>query len=159
MIHKKGDINEVRFNKKAPWCCPSYKNYYIQARYIGRDIYGNETYEYALFRKLPFILIRHFRTRKQAYEYLSNLTGYTRWDIKMGNQNIVNDYDFLGIVYGSTIYRIEKRTRELYSRPIDDERLTCWHTKYVDCLSEAKQIIQSREGNRNEKDQGKATRL
>ena len=135
--------NEIRFSKKAHWCCPSYKDFYIQDRYIGRDVYGNETYEYALFRKHPFHVIRRFRKRKQAYEYVSNLTGYTRWDIKMSNYNIINERDFLGVVYGNTIYRIVKRTREVQSRPIDDERLTCWHTKYVDCLSEAKQIIQN----------------
>ena len=134
---------EIKFTKAAPYCCPSYKNYYIQDRYTGRDIYGNETYEYALFRKQPFQTIRRFRTRRQAYEYVSHMTGYTRFDIKMGSSGIImNDREYLGIIHGYTMYRIAKRTREVATRPVNDTQLTRWHMKYVDCLSEAKEILE-----------------
>lgn len=139
-------MQEIRFSRAAPWHCTSYKSYYIQDRSSGRDVHGNETYEYALFLKQPFQVVRRFRTRKQAYEYVSRLTGYSRWDIKMGSNGIVvNDREYLGVVYGNTMYRITRRTREVVTRPVDDKQLTRWHMKYVDCLSEAKEIIQNRE--------------
>ena len=34
-------------------CCPSYMDYYIGDRLIGRDAYGHESYQYALFRLPP----------------------------------------------------------------------------------------------------------
>lgn len=116
-------MQEIRFSRAAPWHCTSYKSYYIQDRSSGRDVHGNET-----------------------YEYVSRLTGYSRWDIKMGSNGIVvNDREYLGVVYGNTMYRITRRTREVATRPVDDKQLTRWHMKYVDCLSEAKEIIQNRE--------------
>lgn len=134
---------EIRFTKAAPWCCPSCGDYYIQDRPAGKDIHGHDTYEYALYHKLRFQVIRRFRTRRQAYEYVSRITGFSRWDIRMGSYGIlVNDREYLGVLYNGTMYRITKRTREVATRPAEDERLTGWHMKYVDCLSEAKEIIQ-----------------
>ena len=37
---------------------------------IGKDVYGHDSYEYALFKRIGFQLVKKFRTRKQAYEYL-----------------------------------------------------------------------------------------
>lgn len=140
------EVQHIRFTKSAPWCCPSYKDYYIQGRPSGRDVHGNDTYEYALFRKQPFQVIQRFRTRKHAYEYMSRLTGFTRWDIKNGSSGIIiNDRQYLGVIYNGAMYRITRRTREVATRPVDDEQLTHWHMKYIDCLSEAKEIIQSKE--------------
>lgn len=135
---------EIRFTRGgAPWRCPCYKSYYILERFGGRDIYGNETYEYALFHKQPYQVVQRFRTRRQAYEYVSRRTGLTRWDIKMGSVKVViNDREYLGVIYGNIMYRISRRTREVAIRPLYDKQLTRWHMKYVDCLSEAKEIIQ-----------------
>ncbi len=133
---------DVRFSKRAPWCCPAYENYYIQHRPAGRDIYGNETYEYALFRRLTFRVVKRFRTRKQAYAYVSRMTGYTRFDVKMGSTAIiVNDRQYLGVLYGETLFRIEKRTNEVSTRPVNDIQLSGWYMHYTDCVEDAKQII------------------
>lgn len=135
-------MTEIRFTRAQPCSCPAYGDYYIQDRAAGKDAYGNETYEYALFCRQPFRVIRRFRTRKQAYEYVSGLTGCTRWDIKIGSSNIImNNCDYLGVLYGDTMYRLSKRTREVAVRPTKDKQLTRWHMRYVDCLAEAKNII------------------
>ena len=144
-------MQEISFTRKAPCACPSYKDYYIQDRPDGKDVHGNDTYGYALFKRQPFRVIRRFRTRRQAYEYVSNLTGLSRFDVKMGSSRIVmNDHEYLGVIHGKDFYKLSKRTREVSTRPVDDEQLTGWYMKYVDCLSEAKQIIKELE-TKNEK--------
>ncbi len=135
-------MREVKFTKAAPGACPSYGEYYIQDRPYGRDIHGNECYQYALYRKRRFETLRRFRTRKQAYQYLSNRTGTSRWDIQYGSYSIiVNDRDYLGILHGSVMYRLNKRSREIQTRPAEDERVTVWYDKLNECIAEAKQII------------------
>lgn len=140
-------MQEVRFTKTAPWRCPSYKDYYIQEWDAGKDIYGHDAYMYALFRRCPFQVIQHFRTRKQAYRYVSSLTGVTLWDVKMGSYRIItNDQNYLGVLHNRAMYRITKRTGEVAVRPVDDEQLSGWYDKYSDCLSAAKQIVKNKEG-------------
>ena len=135
-------LQEIKFRKPAPGACPQYKDYYIKDRYIGRDRHGNECYEYALFRRLPFETVRQFRTRKQAYQYLSRLTYLSRFDIEMGCCNIIcHDHEYLGVISGDTMYRITKRTRLLEKRPSEDQRLTRWFDRYADCLAEAKYLL------------------
>ena len=141
-------MSGIKFTRTQPGSCPAYKDFYIQDRSAGKDVYGNDAYEYALFRRRPFELIRRFRTRKQAYEYVSRMTSYTRLDIRLRSCGIVvNDREYLGIIHGGVMYRISKRTREVCSRPVDDERLTGWYMKFADCLSEAKQLINEMEDN------------
>lgn len=136
-------MGEVRFSRTAPWCCPSYGEYYIQDKFSGKDIYGNDTYEYALFRRKPFQVIRRFRTRKQAYMYVSQVTGLDQWDIKMGSHSVItNNHEYLGVIHGDIMYRISKKTREVAMRPVDNEQLTGWHMKYIDCLSESKALLE-----------------
>lgn len=136
-------MREIRFVPAMPGGCPAYGSFYIQDRLMdGRDIYGHETYQYALFRKVPFQVLRRFRTRKQAYEYLTCLTGLTRLDVEWGSHSIiVNDREHLGILHGDTMYRMDKRTREIVTRPLEDEQLTGWYDRYTECLSEAKSIV------------------
>lgn len=138
---------EIRFTKAVLYGCPAYKDYYIQDRAIGKDVYGHEAYEYALFRRNHFKVVRRFRTRKQAYQYVSDITGLDQWDVKMrGYRIITNDRECLGVLHNDTMYRIMRRTREVAVRPSKDEQLTGWYDKYNDCLSAAKQIVKSEEG-------------
>lgn len=135
-------MREIAFTKTAPGSCPAYGDYFIQDRPYGRDIHGNECWQYALFRKQHFQTVRRFRTRKQAYRHLSELTGLTRWDLKNRSHSIIiNDRQYLGVIYGDTMYRLDKRAREIQTRPTEDERLSGWHDKYNECLAEAKRII------------------
>ena len=137
-------MNDVRFSRRDPACCPAYKEYYIQDQLSGTDIYGHETYQYALFRKCPFQMIRKFRTRKQAYAYVSNLTGVDQWDVKWGSCRIVGNprYDNLfGVIHAGKMYRINRRARTVEMAPLDDEQLSGWHDKYHECVAEAKRII------------------
>lgn len=132
---------EIRFVKKQPWCCPSYGDFYIQDREAGRDIHGNQTYLYALFRRQPYQLIKKFRRRKQAYEYLSNITCISRETLNENGYRIHNDARYLRILYNNTIYQIDKYTRELSSRPLADEQLSAWYDKYKVCLDNSKRIV------------------
>lgn len=140
-------VQEIRFSRPTPGSCPAYKDYYIQDRFAGKDIYGNDAFEYALFKRVPFKVIRRFRTRKRAYEYVSNLTGFSRWDLSYRSCGIVvNDKEYLGVISNGTMYRITRRTREVATRPANDEQLTGWFMRYADCLEEAKQLIQEKGG-------------
>ena len=133
---------EIRFTRSGPGACPAFRDYYIQDRFAGRDIYGNDAYQYALFRRLSFTVIRLFRTKKQGYRYLSELTGLTDWDVRMGSSSIIcHDHEYLGVLSGDTLYRITKRTRLLEKRPAEDQRLTGWFDRYADCLAEAKYLL------------------
>jgi hypothetical protein len=135
-------MSEIRFQRRLPGACPQYKNFVIQDRYIGRNLYGNDCYEYSLFYKIDFEIVRRFRTRKQAYQYLSDLTGLSRLDIKMGSASIIrNDGECLGLIWGNTMYRLYKRTRVVERRPVEDEQITGWFEKFSECLAEAKEII------------------
>lgn len=145
---------EIRFVRSKPYACPKYGTYYIQDRVIGKDVYGHDSYEYALFRRIGFQLVRKFRTRKQAYEYLSKKTSITQWDIKMGAYNIVvNDREVLGIMHGKTLYKLIKYTREVYARPLEDEKLSQWYTYYTECMENAKKIVREMVGEDNEWEQ------
>lgn len=135
-------MREITFRKRDPAGCPQYGDYSIRDRYIGRDVYGHERYEYALFRLQHFEFVRRFRTRKQAYRYLSEITYLNRWDIQMGSSSIIcHDHEYLGVLSGDTLYRITKRTRLLEKRPAEDQRLTGWFDRYADCLAEAKYLL------------------
>lgn len=145
---------EIRFVRSEPYACPKYGMYYIQDRMVGKDVYGHDSYEYALFRRIEFQLVRKFRARKQAYEYLSKKTSITQWDIKMGAYNIVvNDRKVLGIMHEKTLYKLIKYTREVYARPLEDEKLSQWYTNYNECLENAKKIVREIEGEDKEWEQ------
>lgn len=134
---------EIRFVREKPYACPRYGPFYIQDRMIGKDVYGHDSYEYALFRKIGFRLVRKFRTRKQAYEFLSKTTSITQWDIKMGAYDIVaNDREMLGIQHGKTLYKLVKYSKEVFARPLEDEKLTQWYSTYSECLEKAKKVVQ-----------------
>lgn len=133
---------EIRFTRSEPWRCPRYKNFFIQDRLAGKDVYGHDTYQYALFRDMPFQEIRRFRTRKQAYEWLSKETHLTRWDIERRNPAIIrNDNQSLAVWHNDNLYRLNKRRRLVEVRPVEDERLTVWHDKYTECLEDAKRVV------------------
>ena len=145
---------EIRFTRSEPYACPKYGTYYIQDRVIGKDVYGHESYEYALFRKVDFQLVRKFRTRKQAYEFLSKETSLTQWDVKMGAYNIItNNRNVLGIEYGKTLYKLVKYTKKVYIRPKEDEKLSQWYPSYNECLENAKKVVQEIEGEEEEWEQ------
>lgn len=136
-------MKEITFRKRDPAGCPQHGDYSIRDRSIGRDVHGHERYEYALFRLRHFELVRRFRTRKQAYQYLSELTLLSRWDVLRGSSSIIcHDHEYLGVIYGDSLYRITKRTRVLEKRPVEDERLTRWYDRYADCLAEAKRLLE-----------------
>lgn len=136
----------IKFSRSASTHCPRYKDFYIQDRFVGKDIYGNDAYEYALFRSIPFQLVRRFRTRKQAYVWLSNLTGLSEFDIRMGNHRIVcNDRKYLGVLYGNKMYRLHKPTCEVFARPDHDEQISVWFDKFAECVAESKTIIKDLE--------------
>ncbi|MBQ3702493.1 MAG: hypothetical protein II885_07025 [Oscillospiraceae bacterium] len=135
-------MKEITFRKREPAGCPQYGDYYIRDRAIGRDSYGHERYEYALFRRQHFETVRQFRTRKQAYQYLSELTLLSRWDVERGSSSVIcHGHEYLGVIYGDTMYRITKRTRVLDKRPVEDVQLTRWFDRYADCLAEAKRLL------------------
>ena len=139
-------MNDIRFTRPEPGACPKYGDYFIQDRPYGRDVYGNESYQYALYRKRRFQTVKRFRTRKQAYEYLSKITGLTRWDILHRSASIItNDREYLGISHGGEFIRLVKKTREIETRPAEDERITGWYDKLSECIEEAKQIITEEE--------------
>lgn len=136
-------MKEITFRKRDPAGCPQYGDYSIRDRSIGRDVHGHERYEYALFRLQHFEFVRQFRTRKQAYRYLSEITYLNQWDIQMGSSSIIcHDHEYLGVLSGDTLYRITKRTRLLEKRPAEDQRLTGWFDRYADCLAEAKRLLE-----------------
>ena len=132
---------EIVFHKKHPWSCPTFRDYYIQDREAGRDIHGNQTYEYALFKKRPYQLIKKFNKRKQAYKCLSDITCIDRETAASNSYRIHNDVRYLRILYNNTIFQIDKYTNELSSRPIEDEQITAWYDKYNNCLNDSKRII------------------
>lgn len=135
---------EIIFRKKYRWSCPSYGEFYIQDKEAGRDTHGNMTYVYALFKKRPFRPIKRFRKRKQAYEYLSNITCVSREMISDNLYRIHNDSRYFRILYNKTIFQIDKHTRELSSKPTVDEQITGWIDKYKNCLESSKEIILKR---------------
>lgn len=139
-------MSDIRFLRRDPGCCPAYREYYIQDRLSGTDVYGHETYQYALFRRHPFQLVRKFRTRKQAYVYVSELTGVDQWDVKMGNCKIIGNphfNNFIGVIHAGKMYRINRRARTVEVAPLDNEQMSIWFDRYSECVAEAKRIIGS----------------
>ena len=138
---------KITFRRKHPYSCPAFGMYYIQDRPADRDVHGNSAREYALFQKQPFVFMKRFRTRKQAYEWLGKRTALTRFDVEHGcSRVILNDKTALGVVYGCDMYKLDKRTRTVFARPSDDLRLTIWYDKYAECVRWSKMIIAEREG-------------
>ncbi len=138
---------KIAFRRKHPYSCPAFGMYYIQSRPAGTDINGNGVYEYALFQKQPFVLVKRFRTRKQAYEWLGKRTALTRFDVEHGSIRVIlNDKTALGVCYGCDMFKLDRRTRTVYTRPTEDLRLTVWYDKYVECVKWSKKIIAEREG-------------
>ena len=137
---------EIRFTRPRPDACPQHKDYYIRERWSGYDIHGNETYDYALFQRVQFKFVRKFHRRKQAYEFLAKVAHITKFDVEQGSHRVItNTHEMIGIIGGSMMYRLNKRTRVLETRPIDDEQVTVWHMTYRDCLMDAKITIAARE--------------
>ena len=140
--------DEIHFTRSRPEACPAFRDYYIQDRLSGKSVYGHDTYEYALFRKIRYRLDRTFRTRRQACSYVSAKTGLSRWDIRWQSCSIIcNDRELLGVEHCGILWRIEKRTYpvRVSTRPIEDERITGWHMTYSECLTAAKEIIKQEE--------------
>lgn len=89
-------------------------------------------------------MIRKFRTRKQAYAYVSNLTGVNQWDVKWGSCRIIGNprYDKLfGVIHMDKMYRINREARTVEVAPLDNEQLSIWFDRYSECVAEAKRII------------------
>ena len=140
------ESQDIRFTKKNPWSCPSYKDYFIKDRPDGKNIYGHDSYSYALFRRKPFITLERFKKRKQAYRYVRSLTGLDQFSVKYENSSIIlNNREYLGVIYDGTMYRIAKRTCEVQARPAEDEQITGWAGSLAECLCDAKQIIRREE--------------
>lgn len=146
-------MKEIRFSRKDPSACPAYKDYYIQDRMAGRDIHGHETYEYALFRRRGFELVKKCRTRKQAYQYVGEKAYISKYEVDHGSNRVVRDRDWLGVYTHDGIFKIIKRTNEILLRPMDDEQLTGWRMTYQDCLAEAKEIVRKLERDAEPMDQ------
>lgn len=138
-------MREIRFSRKDPSACPQYKEFCIKDRLAGRDIYGHETYEYALFRLCPFSLVRKFRTRKQAYQYVGEKAYISKYEADHGSSRVVRDREWLAVCANDRIFKIIKRTNEVLVRPINDEQLTGWRMTYQECLAEAKEIVRELE--------------
>lgn len=136
--------HEIKFARKNPWECAAYNDFYIQDRFTGKDVYGHDSYQYALFRRCPFRLIQKFRTRKQAYVAFGDVTGISEFDIRMGAYEIISGAHggrFFGVQSGDKIYRLDRYNRTIEVRPIHDTRISPWCDKYAECVTGAKQII------------------
>lgn len=62
---------------------------------------------------------------------------------------VVNDSKVLGIKHGETLYKLVKYTREVYKRPLEDEKLSKWYTTYNECLEKAKKLCGKLRSRRN----------
>ena len=130
--------------------CPTYKDFYICDRFIGKDVHGHDAYEYALFRRSKKELLGRFRRRKQAYEFLAGIIGcrdkiYVRIMVESGSA--VNEREHLSVRRGDLIYRLEKRTNEVSVRPYYDQQISGWYMTYRECLKDAKETIGRIENN------------
>lgn len=135
----------IRFSRETPWSCPAYKDFYIKDRPDGKDIHGHDTYSYALYRRMPFVTIMRFRTRKQAYRHVSRLTGLDQISVIYGNSRVIlNSREYLGVICDDKMYRIAKHTHEVQMRPAEDTQLTGWFDNFNECLETAKQLVRSR---------------
>lgn len=147
---------EIVFRPPYVGACPSYGEYYIGQRYAGRDIYGKEAYDSALFRKTPFRLVKKCRTRKQAYQYVAQETGLCWYWGKNRREMPPDTYDnreFAGVIREETCWKVIKRTNEVMTKPLHDEQLTPWFEKYADCLREAKELVATLEKGKNSTEQ------
>lgn len=136
--------DNIRFSRETPWSCPAYKEFYIRDRSDGKDIHGHDAYSYALYRRMPFVTLKRFRTRKQAYRYVSRLTGLDQISVRYGNSRVIlNDREYLGVTYDDKMYRIIRCTHEVQERPVEDERLTGWFDNFNECLEMAKELVKS----------------
>lgn len=148
-IHADSLSHEIKFTRKKPWECASCNDFYIQDRFVGKDVYGHDSYQYALFRRCPFRLIRKFRTRKQAYVAFENLTGISEFDIRMGSYRIISGARggrFFGVRSGDKMYRLDRYNRTIESRNMTDTQLSTWYDRHAECVTEAKKIIARLEG-------------
>lgn len=128
----------ITFTKKIEGGCPSYEDYYIGDRFAGRDHHGNFTYEYALFRRLPFVVTKRFADQAEAARaYFVKL---------VVNSHIpVNSNGDLVAILNNTIIKLDLKTNEISERPYENEQLSAWHQTYAQCIAEAKQIIAKRQ--------------
>ena len=135
---------KVAFTRRRPFESPSFGDYYIQERKSGKNIYGHDSYEYSLFRRVPFETVATFRTRKQAYKYVSERTFFSKWSTDHHAPGTIKDRDYVGCIHGSVMYRVEKKTRpvQVRMRPVDDEQVLGWFWTYNECLAAAKEYIE-----------------
>lgn len=142
----------VSFQTKNGFC-PCYGDYYIQDRKSGYDQYHNDRYEYALFKKEKRELVKRFKKRKKAYEYLSALTGYTEYSIIYNDSRVRLDKRkrVLSVIdkERSFIYWLYLDRGELFKKPYNDNQLSVWFESYADCLQYAKEYIENKKRNIN----------
>ena len=121
------DKRKINFSRSSPWECPVCGPYYIQDRAAGKNIYGHDAYEYALYRKEVYRPEGTFRTKKQAYRHVCSKTGLTIWNVKYKNVDILIDREKTVVFHDGVYWKIEKRTRpvRVFSRP-EDKRLSAW---------------------------------
>lgn len=124
--------------KKCEGACPSFEDYYIGDRFAGRDHHGNLTYEYALFRRLPFVVTERFEDQAEAAQaYFAKLVASSSIPI--------NSNGDLVAIRNNTIIKLDLKTNEISERPYENEKLSAWHQTYAQCVAEAKQIIAKRQ--------------
>lgn len=129
---------KISFMKKCEGACPSFEDYYIGDRFAGRDYHGNLTYEYALFRRLPFVVTKRFGDQAEAArEYFTKLV--------LNSRIPVNSNGDLVAICNNTIIKLDLKTNEISERPYENEQLSAWHQTYAQCVAEAKQIIAKRQ--------------
>lgn len=137
-----GMANEIVFRREESYMLPRYKDFYIKDRkQPGRDRNGHETYEYALFRRRKWKYVRRFRTRKQAYMWLGKLAGITKETMYYADHSSYQDDKIVSVLLNGTIWKLDKKTRTIYNRPYNDERLTGWHEKQRECINAAKGVV------------------
>ena len=148
--------HDITFSRPYPGACPQYRDYYIQDRFAGKDVHGNDAYDYALFRRFCFIPIKKVSKRRQGYKYLNQITGLSRLELKYRSPSvIVNDRECLGIHHGYNFYKFMKRTGEIFMKPDEDVQISAWFMSYSECLEWSKETLSALTETDNKKNEVK----
>lgn len=127
----------IKFKEPYPGACPAYGDYYIRDRCSGRDVHGHLSYEYSLFRRLPFVVKYQFSDETDARDFFAKLVLRSRVP--------VNDNGNLVALVNNTIFKLDLKTLEISEKPLENEQLSGWHDRLSDCIADAKEIIAKRE--------------
>ena len=131
-------MTDVKFRIKNTGDCPRYKEYYITNKYVGKDIYSHDAYEYALFKD-PKIETVRFDSFEKAEEWVKKEIGtiFSTW-------YSYDDKRIRAVIIKDVVYRIwkESNTVDIQQPP---ERLTPFYDNYRDCLEASKKIVADKE--------------